>query len=89
MLLVKRVVPRIGHLRLAAITPAHLTKVYSVLQTVGGKGGRALSPRQMVRAVQFVDWLTDPNGGGGYTFLPPGAVGAWGALAAADSGALV
>jgi monoamine oxidase len=42
----------------------------------------------MVRAVEFVDWLTDPNACGGYTFLPPGSVGARGALAAADTGAL-
>jgi hypothetical protein len=47
MLLVKRVVPRIGHLRLAAVTPAHLTKLYSVLSAEGGKGGRPLSPRSV------------------------------------------
>jgi monoamine oxidase len=45
-------------------------------------------PRQMLRAVQFIDWLTDSNACGGYTFLRPGAVGARGALAAADTGAL-
>jgi monoamine oxidase len=45
-------------------------------------------PRQLVRAVRFVDWLTDPNACGGYTFLPPGAVGARGALAAPETGAL-
>jgi hypothetical protein len=47
MLLIKRVVPRIGHLRLTAVTPAHLTKLYSVLLAEGGKGGRSLSPRSV------------------------------------------
>jgi hypothetical protein len=31
----------------------------------------------------------DPNANGGYSFLPPGAVGARAALAASDTGALV
>jgi monoamine oxidase len=46
-------------------------------------------PRQLLSEVRFVDWLTDPNACGGYTFLPPGAVGARAALAAPDTGALV
>ncbi|MBI2170144.1 MAG: FAD-dependent oxidoreductase [Actinobacteria bacterium] len=46
-------------------------------------------PRRLVRDARFVDWLTDPNSLGGYTFLPPGAVGARAALAAPDTGALV
>lgn len=46
-------------------------------------------PRRAVRDVRFVDWLTDPHACGGYTFLPPGTVGARGALAAADTGALL
>ena len=45
-------------------------------------------PRRLVRDVRFVDFLTDPNFCGGYTFLPPGAVGARGALAASDTGSL-
>ncbi|HSS11130.1 MAG TPA: Arm DNA-binding domain-containing protein [Acidimicrobiales bacterium] len=47
MVLVKRVLSRIGHLRLAALTPAHLTKLYSVLLAEGGKAGRPLSPRSV------------------------------------------
>jgi monoamine oxidase len=46
-------------------------------------------PRSRVRDVRFVDWLTDPNAYGGYTYLPPGAVGARAALAAADTGPLL
>lgn len=46
-------------------------------------------PRRLVRDVRFVDWLTDPSAYGGYTYLPPGAVGARAALAAADTGPLL
>jgi monoamine oxidase len=46
-------------------------------------------PRRWVRDARFVDWLTDPNACGGYTYLPPGAVGARAALAAADTGPLL
>jgi monoamine oxidase len=46
-------------------------------------------PRRSVRDVRFVDWLTDPNSCGGYTYLPPGAVGARAALADADTAALL
>jgi monoamine oxidase len=46
-------------------------------------------PHRRVREVRFVDWLTDLNACGGYTFLPPGSVGARNALAAADTGALL
>lgn len=49
----------------------------------------SIHPEQLVRDVRFVDWLTDPNACGGYTFLPPGATGARGALAAPDTGALL
>jgi monoamine oxidase len=45
-------------------------------------------PQRLLREARFVDWLTDPNAQGGYTFLPPGAVGARAALAAPDTGAL-
>ncbi|HLH27667.1 MAG TPA: NAD(P)/FAD-dependent oxidoreductase [Acidimicrobiales bacterium] len=45
-------------------------------------------PRASLRAARVVDWLTDPNALGGYTFLPPGALGARAALAAPDTGAL-
>lgn len=46
-------------------------------------------PRRFVRDMRFVDWLTDPCAYGGYTYLPPGAVGARAALAAADTGPLL
>ncbi|HLX87384.1 MAG TPA: NAD(P)/FAD-dependent oxidoreductase [Acidimicrobiales bacterium] len=46
-------------------------------------------PRRLVRDVRFEDWLTDPNACGGYTYLPPGAVGARADLAASDTGALL
>jgi monoamine oxidase len=46
-------------------------------------------PRRLIRDMRFVDWLTDPNSSGGYTFLPPGCLGARGALAANDTGALI
>ena len=49
---------------------------------------RRARPRRAVQDVRFVDWRTDPNARGGYTFLPPGAVGARAALAAPDTGAL-
>jgi monoamine oxidase len=45
-------------------------------------------PRRVVREIHFVDWHTDPSAGGGYTYLPRGAIGARAALAAADTGAL-
>jgi monoamine oxidase len=44
--------------------------------------------RRLVRETRVVDWLTDPFAHGGYTFLPPGAVGARADLAAADTGRL-
>jgi len=46
-------------------------------------------PRRHVRDTRFVDWLTDPNACGGYTFLPPGATGMRARLATADTGALL
>lgn len=46
-------------------------------------------PRRLLTGSRFVDWLTDPDARGGYTYLPPGAVGARAQLAAADTGALV
>jgi monoamine oxidase len=46
-------------------------------------------PHARVTGSRFVDWLTDPNALGGYTYLPPSAVGARAALAAADTGALL
>jgi monoamine oxidase len=45
-------------------------------------------PAQLVRGARFVDWLTEPYALGGYTFLPPGSVGARARLAAPDTGAL-
>jgi len=45
-------------------------------------------PRARMRGVRYVDWLTDPKALGGYTFLPPGAVGARADLAAPTTGAL-
>jgi len=48
-----------------------------------------VNPRRLVRAARFVDWATEPTALGGYTFLPPGAVGARQQLAAPDTGALV
>jgi monoamine oxidase len=46
-------------------------------------------PRRWVRDVRFVDWLTDASACGGYTYLPPGAVGARAALGTADTGPLL
>lgn len=46
-------------------------------------------PGQRLRDARFVDWLTDPNACGGYTYLPPGAVGARADLAADDTAALM
>jgi monoamine oxidase len=43
---------------------------------------------RLLRSSRFVDWTTDPDSHGGYTFLPPGSVGAREDLAAADTGAL-
>jgi monoamine oxidase len=48
---------------------------------------RARPDRLLVDA-RFVDWPNDPLARGGYTFLPPGAVGARAALAAPTTGAL-
>lgn len=45
-------------------------------------------PDRMLADARFVDWRSDPFARGGYTFLPPGAVGARAALAAATTGAL-
>lgn len=46
-------------------------------------------PARLVRNTQFIDWRTEPYARGGYTFLPPGSVGARSMLAAPDTGALV
>ena len=46
-------------------------------------------PHRVIRDVRCIDWLTDPNAGGGYTYLPPGAAGARAALAAGDTAALL
>jgi integrase len=39
------VTPHLGHVRLASLTPGHLTKLYATLLAGGGAGGRRLSPR--------------------------------------------
>jgi len=59
-----------------------------VLDDVGRLFPR-VDPRRLVRAARFVNWSTDPMALGGYTFLPPGAVGAREQLAAPDTGALI
>ncbi|MGE5288131.1 MAG: tyrosine-type recombinase/integrase [Micromonosporaceae bacterium] len=41
----RHVRPRIGDLRLQAITPARITKLYRDLATTGGRGSAGLSPR--------------------------------------------
>lgn len=46
-------------------------------------------PDRLLADARFVDWRTDPLARGGYTFLPPGAVGARAALAAPTTGALL
>jgi integrase len=43
----KWVIPRIGGLRLAAVEPGHLRKLYAELLKEGGKGGRTLSARSV------------------------------------------
>lgn len=48
-----------------------------------------VQPRRLVRKARFVDWLTNPAAMGGYTFLPPGSVGARARLAEPDTGALL
>lgn len=45
-------------------------------------------PDRLLADARFVDWRSDPLARGGYTFLPPGAVGARAALAAPTTGAL-
>jgi integrase len=47
MVLTKRVVPRIGELRLTSLTPGHLTTMYAQLLAEGGRLGRPLSPRSV------------------------------------------
>jgi monoamine oxidase len=46
-------------------------------------------PRRLLSETRFVDWHTDPDARGGYTFLPPGGRGARAALAAPVTGALL
>ncbi|HET9690024.1 MAG TPA: tyrosine-type recombinase/integrase [Acidimicrobiales bacterium] len=41
------VIPSIGSLRLASLTPGHLTQLYASLTTNGGTGGRPLSARSV------------------------------------------
>lgn len=41
------VIPRIGGLRLSAVEPGHLRKLYAELLKEGGRGGRPLSPRSV------------------------------------------
>lgn len=50
---------------------------------------RGARPERLLTGSRVVDWLTDENACGGYTYLPPGAVGARAQLAAANTGALV
>jgi monoamine oxidase len=45
-------------------------------------------PRASLRASRVIDWLSDPEALGGYTFLPPGGLGARAGLAAPTTGAL-
>ena len=45
-------------------------------------------PRRVFSDARVIDWTTDGNALGGYTFLPPSAVGAHADLAAASTGAL-
>ena len=45
-------------------------------------------PDRLLADARFVDWRSDPLARGGYTFLPPGAVGARADLAAPTTGAL-
>jgi monoamine oxidase len=45
-------------------------------------------PDRLLAEARFVDWRLDPLARGGYTFLPPGAMGARAALAAPTTGAL-
>lgn len=49
----------------------------------------AAEPHPLLRQARVVDWPADPFARGGYTYLPPGAVGAREALAAADTGPLL
>jgi monoamine oxidase len=46
-------------------------------------------PHRLIRGARFIDWLSDPNARGGYTYLRPGAVGSRQALADADTGSLL
>jgi integrase len=47
MVLTKRVVPRIGELRLVSLTPGHLTTMYTQLLAKGGRWAQPLSPRSV------------------------------------------
>jgi integrase len=47
MVLTKRVVPRIGKLRLTSLTPGHLTRMYAQLLAEGSRSGQPLSPRSV------------------------------------------
>jgi integrase len=47
MVFTRRVVPRIGELRLASLTPGHLTTMYAQLLAEGGRSGQPLSPRSV------------------------------------------
>jgi integrase len=47
MVLTKRVMPPIGELRLASLTPGHLNAMYADLVARGGRFGRPLSSRSV------------------------------------------
>lgn len=54
-----------------------------------GRHFPSVRAERLVTGTRVVDWMSDPDAFGGYTYLPPGAVGARSQLAAADTGALV
>jgi len=77
-----------GPRALALSRAGHDDAVDTVLEDLARRFPRA-RPRATVTATRFIDWPTDPSAFGGYTYLPPGALGARAALAAPDTAALL
>jgi monoamine oxidase len=74
--------------RARALSDGGADKALAIVLDDLGRLYPRVRPGRLVRDVRFVDWLADPDACGGYTYLPPGSVGARSRLAEPDTGAL-
>jgi hypothetical protein len=55
------VIPRIGGLRLQALTPGQLDELYDELEANGGRGGRPLAPKSVANIAGIVHGQPQPR----------------------------